>query len=570
MRLLALCLLGCLTGFGLARLDAARKRPHRESTYESPARPTQTLAERASLAAPDARHRLDAALKQDDPLLCAQRMMEWICSSTREEFAEFAKDPAKIPSLPLFAFNEELESAYYDALAKRWFEVDPQRALSSIFSLGDQRKGEKGLFAQQQDLKILLGAARAEPMAFIESMPSDMLTDARSFVMREAFVAMGARDPNVARSLLDRLANPEVRRAAEISLIKGIAQSDPLAAVAAGKKMREKTVYQDALAAAERIGPGMVRQTAAAIGQDLVEMWGLENLALRYPGIFEGVEFPADRKGKASFSNEIVAQADRLSPEERQETIGHLEEFPRETKDVLAAALASSWARTDPRQAAEWAIARGNAADRKDSSNQAAQEVFLRWVNNQPDEAITWLHSLPASSLRDALGTNASTFLAEQGDLESAMSLYRPQPGREDEEVTAQLAEMFAAKDPAQAAEWLREVPPGVTLGRASQTVVDAWYARDPFAAARWVESLPAGSKRDEAAQAFAYQACVDSPSTATAWVETIADSKLRGDAADWVFWRMRNDDPAGAIEWLRSLEGVDPRWKARFLRTTR
>jgi hypothetical protein len=169
--------------------------------------------------------------------------------------------------------------------------------------------------------------------------------------------------------------------------------------------------------------------------------------------------------------------------------------------------------------------------------------------------------------LRDALGTNASTFIAEQGDLDTALALFRPQPGKEDSQVTAQLVQIFVERDPAKAAEWLRDLPEGASVKDSAGTVVNSWYLRDPTAVAKWVESLPAGPRRDEATQAFVRQAAVESAMGVAEWVETIADPKLRREATEQVYWLMRNEDPEGANRWLNKLQGVDPQWQARFIR---
>ena len=193
----------------------------------------------------------------------------------------------------------------------------------------------------------------------------------------------------------------------------------------------------------------------------------------------------------------MLAEADHLSPEQREHLLAHCDSLPAANREGVVAALASSWARTESAKAAAWALAHGQADDGASVANSAAQQVFLRWVNNDADAALAWWRVLTASQLHDALGTNASTFLAENGQIDAAMELFHP-----------------------------RANPAG------------AWYVRDPEAVARWVETLPAGAARDQATRVFIEKAAAASPVSAAEWVETVADPALHQKAAEWVFWK--------------------------------
>jgi hypothetical protein len=64
----------------------------------------------------------------------------------------------------------------------------------------------------------------------------------------------------------------------------------------------------------------------------------------------------------------------------------------------------------------------------------------VRWVNNDRDAALTWWRALPGSPLRDALGNEASTFVAEAGDLDTALELFHPLEGKTEEASTQRFA----------------------------------------------------------------------------------------------------------------------------------
>lgn len=167
-----------------------------------------------------------------------------------------------------------------------------------------------------------------------------------------------------------------------------------------------------------------------------------------------------------------MEHATHMPPEERARVLKGYGTLPAGLREDIGAALASSWARTEPRQAAEWALTQARPEERGHPANRAADQVFLRWVNNDAAAALAWWRSLPASPLRDAFGTSASTFVAESGDLDAALELFRPSSDKSDADVTEHLAQFLTDRDPAKAWAWLRDLPDGTAVGQAMRNVV--------------------------------------------------------------------------------------------------
>jgi hypothetical protein len=278
-----------------------------------------------------------------------------------------------------------------------------------------------------------------------------------------------------------------------------------------------------------------------------------------------------------------------VTSEERERLLASYDSLPAPARDSVAAALCSAWARTEPQKAVEWAVAHGRVDDGVNSANLAAQHVFLRWVNTDPDGALSWWRAQPDSALRDALGTNASTYLAENGRLDAALEIFHLRTakadadevalrargtvimgGSDEEQATAQLAQILVERDPNSASAWYATLPEHVATEQAARTIVIQWYGRDSEAVARWIGTLPPGETRDQAAKVFAEQAAQLSPEGAAEWVETISDPRLRQNAAGYVFREMSQDDPAAAQQWIRGLCGVDAEWQGRLLRRAR
>jgi hypothetical protein len=385
--------------------------------------------------------------------------------------------------------------------------------------------------------------------------------------IREALTALAARDPAAARKYLDRLNDAKSRSFAEDSIAQGIAQGDPTAGVKLATQKNDANLLETALLSAEERGPGALREAFAAADGHLGAT-DVPRLIFSYPDLGVYVKDAGDYVAYNMGSDATKHGVDFISPDERAELLANYDKLPAALRPNLAAELASSWARTDPEAAANWALAHAQLNDGANPANLASTKVLARWVNEDAESALNWWKGLPSSPLRDAIGNNASTFLADEGDVDSALQMFHPHAGADDAMIATQLAQYAADDDPAKAGAWLATLPAEADLKKASAAVIDAWYVKEPEAAARWVQSLPAGVHRDEATRAFTAKAAEESPEDAAEWVGTIADQKLRKEAALSVYYHWNQEDPAAAHAWMAGLTGVDEAWHARFLRT--
>ena len=576
MRLAVPCGIGFLLCFGFGRWLAAPNQEGMPSRSAAASLPLNSMERTSGLGLPalsetpaTTPQRLVDALKEDDPMKAAAESLAWIEGATLADLQNIAADPEMFPfPLPYSGFERECRQAFYDAFFGRWFELDPAGPLPAIRAL--QEAWEKRDGRNTHSYELSASAWRVRPDLMLEVEPID--NDSRRLIrgVDLAFQRLGSRDPAKARVLLERLTNPQLRRQAEIAIARGIAEKDSLQAVTLARQMDEGSLYDEALFAAEQIGPGMVRQVILAAEGKLDGHWMLPRLILRDPAVGSDLGLAGKENSRSAVAEEEHMLADRTTPEQRAEILANYATLPAGAREDLAAVLASSWARTEPAQAAKWALQIAQTEERNAPANRAVDQVFLRWTNNQPEAALAWWKALPASPLKDALGTSGSTYLAEAGNLDAALELFRPGPGDKDELATAHMAQFIAARDPAEAAAWLKSLPADVVSRQAAETVVTAWYDRAPDAVARFIEAMPAGMRRDEALTAFTSRASQQSAPDAAQWVETIADQELRQDAATKVYSRWSRMNPAAAHEWLESLSGVDPEWHARFLRRLR
>ena len=523
--------------------------------------PGEAMPASAAATAGEVRTAFAAALEGDDPTVRAHRLLAWLETVDAATFRQLGAEPEKFPWARLKDFDEGFQIACFHSIAERWLALDPEGAWAGM----DRVQDSLNMWRTREGL--LSAAGRIQPEAALAKMPfQSKRGDHLANHTYAALSTLALRDLQAARLFAGKLEDSRLRVEAWTAIGEGLAERDPMAALA----LAEETgyIYPIALHAAEKIGPEMVRQVLRAAGQRLDPRFLTPDFVLRYPELAADLPDGAGTKSvRISQTDAALASADRLSPERRRALLDGCDALSATAAGTLAAALVSSWARTEPLAAADWAMAHGQADDVASPRNAAAQQAFLRWVNNDADAALAWWRKLPASPLRDALGTNASTFLLEDDRLEAALEIFRTHAGNEERDAVVQFATHLVEHDPNSAGKWLASLPVEAVTDDAAWVVVQEWYLRSPESAARWIESLPASAARDYVVQNFVQTAVPDDPQAAAEWVELIADPKLRKQAAREVFWRLRNQTPEAARKWLGELRGVDPVWQARILR---
>ena len=123
------------------------------------------------------------------------------------------------------------------------------------------------------------------------------------------------------------------------------------------------------------------------------------------------------------------------------------------------------------------------------SRARATEAVARAWSQHQPEEAVQWAASLPASDARvNAIAAAASN---------------------------------WAAQDAHSAAEWLSRLAPGLERDRSAHSFVNAVADKYPRNAWEWALSIDDPQSRAAAATTVARTLATSDPSTALQWVES-------------------------------------------------
>lgn len=232
-------------------------------------------------------------------------------------------------------------------------------------------------------------------------------------------------------------------------------------------------------------------------------------------------------------------------------------------KEQAMGTFAQSWARTAPEKAAAWFTETGS------TSQTLLTGLVTGWAANDPAAAIAWSSQL-ANPANQTVGlTTAIGELARQDPSKAAAAAApylmespaaNPPAGTSPEPTTRAvpdlatvLADIWGANDPAAAAEWVAQLPPGASQIEAATTLATVWAASDIHAAVQWSEGFTDPSLHSAIVEHLATTWGAIEPDKALAWLATqpagIAANGIQGAYNSWA-----STDPAGMQDWIAQL----------------
>lgn len=213
-------------------------------------------------------------------------------------------------------------------------------------------------------------------------------------------------------------------------------------------------------------------------------------------------------------------------------------------KEEAIHALVSSWAAKSPEAAARWFEETGS------TSQPLLASLIGGWART-PEAAraaAAWVETLPEGDTRSAGRVLAASEWARQEPAEAAAQY--PNPALE---LAGVLADIWGTSQPAEAARWIQQLPPGTAREQAAATLATVWAASDIQAAATWTAGLPDPSVRAAAVEHLATTWGAIDPDKAITWLQTQpADLQARGFTGAYNSWA--GTDPAGLADWITQL----------------
>ncbi len=233
-------------------------------------------------------------------------------------------------------------------------------------------------------------------------------------------------------------------------------------------------------------------------------------------------------------------------------------------KEEAMGTFAQSWARTAPEKAAAWFTETGS------TSQTLLTGLVTGWAATDPAAAIAWSSQL-ANPANQTVGlTTAIGELARQDPAKAAAAAEpflmesptaNPPAGTSPEPTTRAvpdlatvLADIWGANDPAAAAEWVAQLPPGASQIEAATTLATVWAASDIHAAVQWSEGFTDPTLHSAIVEHLATTWGAIEPDKALAWLATqpadVAANGIQGAYNSWA-----STDPAGMQDWIAQLQ---------------
>ena len=243
--------------------------------------------------------------------------------------------------------------------------------------------------------------------------------------------------------------------------------------------------------------------------------------------------------------------------------------------------LTTSLAKTDASSALQWAeqlpgdlskkdalaitrsaLARQNPAEAAgqlsqlppgDSRNNLITTIAEHWGAEDPGAAVQWATNLPEKELALAMW-NLTGAWAQVDPANAANYVAQLPPGDMQNQCAMAVVSSWSVRDPAATANWVIQFPETLQQ-QGLREVINAWITRDSQGAQAWANNLPEGATRDTALQSFADGLAYWAPEKAAKTAESIADPSKREEALTTTLRIWLDIDPGPARAWLASLD---------------
>jgi hypothetical protein len=224
-------------------------------------------------------------------------------------------------------------------------------------------------------------------------------------------------------------------------------------------------------------------------------------------------------------------------------------------KEEALVALAQGWSQRSPRQAADWFIETGS------TSQPLLSAIAGTWARQDPSAAVKWAAQLPDSVNRDVGLTSALGEMARHDPAAAALAatpFLQPDPASETttspvRDLATVLADIWGNADPAAAAGWVRQLPPGQAQLEAAGTLATVWAASDITAAVAWSATIDDPSLKSAVVAHLGTTWGAIEPDRALAWLDSLPpESAARGTQGALNSWAAT--DPVGLADWIEQL----------------
>ena len=246
----------------------------------------------------------------------------------------------------------------------------------------------------------------------------------------------------------------------------------------------------------------------------------------------------------------LATLADGLTLAQIQAALESVQKLNSKNKSAVLAQLLDQWAVTDPKGAAQYAM----ALTRKSDRDAALAALAGGWAEADPKAAEAWAVGLQDAGSRDAaiiglVGTIAAA------DPQHALTLAQGLPS--DQAASCASTIDFGAwveNDPEGAAAAVAKLPPGDLQQASIEALAAAWAAQDSASAIAWVLSLGSAQPQYAASTSIASVLAPDDPEAMANLGLQLAIGHGRLMVLQAALQSWMSQDPSGALDWFQQL----------------
>ncbi len=221
-------------------------------------------------------------------------------------------------------------------------------------------------------------------------------------------------------------------------------------------------------------------------------------------------------------------------------------------RTALMTGVMDSWATSDPKAAAAFA----SAIESRQTRNAAASSLIDAWSTSDPLSALAWLRETPILDSKTLASCTTTLFqsLFKQDPVQAMAQVWTlPYSEMKRTALRSMVTEMTGTQNEAELLNMYKQLPAGADRILFSQAVVENLARYQPQKAQEWiVKNITDPEERIKAVSQMVATWSIDDPVQAAQWVTTqIASGDLSTEKLGSIMKVWVKDNPAQASEWL-------------------
>jgi GrpB-like predicted nucleotidyltransferase (UPF0157 family) len=387
--------------------------------------------------------------------------------------------------------GEQARLALLSALAQN----DPRAAWSYAQSLPQQGSGHRDGRTQ-----IIQSWAQSDPSAALEAATSMPAGPARSSAITAAVSAWGQQDPSAAVAYAAAISDSTLRSDVLRNLSSsGQIPSEELFTIlldhmppgdnfqSSISSVLSRWAGEDPAAAAKALldlPPGRAFSQGAS---QVASGW-----AARGP-LAEVVDWARQLPEGEARRSALSAAFGRAAQNDPRAAVKTLDGLTSEDRSAAIRELSSTWSRTDPQGALQWASSLTDPDERR----RVVHSAVGQWANAEPEQAAAYAARLPDDQRKDSLQAAVDRWASK--DVEAAGAWLAKQPASFSRDgAAAALARKIAIEDPETAMSWAAAIVEEQPRNRQTEQLARDWIRQDPASARAWIgrSNLPADMRQ--------------------------------------------------------------------------